>query len=253
MRKRILVIEDASLVRMTVRRGLEKIGFEVLELANCEEFLERPLRFRNINLIVLDIMLPGMDGITFLEQIRKSKDFALTPVIMLTKHSEKPTLRRALCAGAVDFICKPFIEEELLARVVRAIGEPEDHDLITLLRREVSRARRGKGMVSLVAFDYNRSLACQFEQLFKIRLKIAEQIREIDTVLLTKDKELYLLLPATDPSGSQVVVEKIREYLPAHLQWTIGSVSYPRDGGEAEKLLETLGQRSSRCLEPAAP
>lgn len=253
MRKKILVIEDASLVRMTVRRGLEKIGFEVQELTNCEAFLEKPLRFCDISLIVLDIMLPGMDGVTFLEQIRKSREFAVTPVIMLTRHSEKPTLRRALCAGAVDFIRKPFIEEDLLARVVRAIGEPEDHDLVTVLRREVSRARRGKGMVSLISFDYDRSIDCQFEQLFKIRLNMAGKIREIDTVLLTKDKELYLLLPATDPGGAQVVVEKVREYLPAKLQWKIGIVCYPRDGGEAEKLLETLEQRSSQCLEPASP
>ncbi|MCC8078261.1 MAG: response regulator transcription factor [Oscillospiraceae bacterium] len=124
MSKKALVIEDDMNIADLLRLYLEKDGFEVFRAADGGEGVEM-FRSFSPDLVLLDIMLPVMDGWSVLHEIRKDSQ---TPVIMLTAKSETPDKVNGLEQGADDYITKPFEVKELLARihaVMRRSGGPE--------------------------------------------------------------------------------------------------------------------------------
>jgi CheY-like chemotaxis protein len=126
MARRILLVDDEDHVRRALRRALAPCGFEVLEAADGQAALDL-LRVEDVDLILLDLMMPGMDGLTFLEHARVLRP--ATARVVLTGHADLHTALRAINQGAVQrFLLKPWGNEEL--RVV-----------VQLLMRE-SRARR---------------------------------------------------------------------------------------------------------------
>lgn len=111
---RILVVEDDPIIRQTEEYALRRAGFEVSSSADGLEGLEMALS-QQPDLIVLDLMLPGIDGYRFAEEVRRTNtDVAIVMVTALD--GERDTVR-GLDAGADDYIGKPFSMEELLARV----------------------------------------------------------------------------------------------------------------------------------------
>lgn len=111
---RILVVEDDPIIRQTVEYALRRAGFEVSGSADGLEGLELALS-QHPDLILLDLMLPGLDGYEFAQQVRRvNQEVAIVMVTALD--SERDTVR-GLDAGADDYIGKPFAMEELLARV----------------------------------------------------------------------------------------------------------------------------------------
>ena len=123
MSKKALVIEDDGNIAELLRLYLEKDGFDVSRAADGGEGLEM-FRAFTPDLVLLDIMLPVMDGWAVLREIRKAGN---TPVIMLTAKSETPDKVSGLEMGADDYITKPFEPKELMARihaVLRRGGEP---------------------------------------------------------------------------------------------------------------------------------
>ena len=124
MSKKALIIEDDGNIAELLRLYLEKDGFEVQRASDGGEGLEL-FRTYGPDLILLDIMLPVMDGWSVLREIRKE---SRTPVIMLTAKSETPDKVNGLELGADDYITKPFEPKELMARihaVMRRSDEPE--------------------------------------------------------------------------------------------------------------------------------
>ncbi len=113
MSKKALVIEDDMNIADLLRLYLEKDGFEVFRAADGGEGVEM-FRSFSPDLVLLDIMLPVMDGWSVLHEIRKDSQ---TPVIMLTAKSETPDKVNGLEQGADDYITKPFEVKELLARI----------------------------------------------------------------------------------------------------------------------------------------
>ena len=111
---RILVVEDDPIIGQTVEYSLRRAGFDTELVADGAEAL-RTARECPPDLIVLDIMLPGMDGYTFAEQFRRID--AETAIIMVTALDQERDKVRGLDAGADDYMTKPFSMEELLARV----------------------------------------------------------------------------------------------------------------------------------------
>ncbi len=109
----ILVVDDEVYIRRLIQRILEGAGFSVVTAANGEEAL-RTLAEGNITLVLLDIMMPGIDGLGVLALIREKYDI---PVIMVSGKGEVATLRDSLQLGADDYIRKPFHPRELLARI----------------------------------------------------------------------------------------------------------------------------------------
>ena len=111
--KKILIVEDEDSIRGFLKINLKRNGFEVLETDNGEEGLEIVER-EEPDIVILDVMLPGKDGIDVLKHIRKNSDI---PVIMLTAKGEVFDKVLALELGADDYMVKPFDPKELLARV----------------------------------------------------------------------------------------------------------------------------------------
>jgi DNA-binding response OmpR family regulator len=111
---RVLVVEDEEAIRTGLIDVLVFHGYEVDSAATGPEGLEKALTGK-FELILLDIMLPGMDGFTVLEQLRKSRP--ALPVIMLTARGDEQDRVRGLKMGADDYVVKPFSALELLARV----------------------------------------------------------------------------------------------------------------------------------------
>ena len=112
--RRILVVDDEQTVRDFLQRVLETAGYTVITASNGLEALEKMSQF-DINLVLLDIMMPGLDGFEVLDHMRQYEENI--PVIMLTGIQEVPTKIDSLALGADDYITKPFSVEELLARI----------------------------------------------------------------------------------------------------------------------------------------
>ena len=113
MKAHILVVEDDAEIREGVSIYLKNQGYAVHKAANGKEGLE-VLAQQNISLAIVDVMMPVMDGITMVLKLRERYDF---PVLMLSAKSEDIDKITGLNMGADDYITKPFVPMELLARV----------------------------------------------------------------------------------------------------------------------------------------
>lgn len=116
MAAKILIIEDEKAVREMLRFTLKNNGFEILEAEDSNSALDI-LKKNNINLIILDWMLPGKEGIEIARNIRTSGDTKDIPIIMLTAKSDESDKILGLESGADDYVTKPFSPKELIARI----------------------------------------------------------------------------------------------------------------------------------------
>ncbi|TWT45375.1 Transcriptional regulatory protein WalR [Phycisphaerae bacterium RAS1] len=112
--RRILVIEDDPGIRRGVVDALTISGYHVLEAARGDTGLKAALS-ESFDLLLLDLVLPGRDGLAILEEVRRVR--ATTPVIILTARGEETDRLRGFRLGADDYVVKPFSVKELLARV----------------------------------------------------------------------------------------------------------------------------------------
>jgi len=111
---KVLVVDDDTRIRDLLRRYLNQEGFDVL-LAEDSRALNRILQRESVDLIVLDLMLPGEDGLSICRRLRAANDH--TPIIMLTAKGEEVDRIIGLEVGADDYLAKPFNPRELLARM----------------------------------------------------------------------------------------------------------------------------------------
>jgi len=111
----ILIVDDSSFMRKMVRKLLEPKRFNVFEAKDGASGLEI-LNNQEIHLVLLDYEMPGMDGITMIEQVKKDIQFLELPIIMLSGNDHQDVVARALKNGASDFLKKPFATEELLLK-----------------------------------------------------------------------------------------------------------------------------------------
>ncbi|HEX5216911.1 MAG TPA: response regulator transcription factor [Vicinamibacterales bacterium] len=124
---RVLVVEDNLDIANLIKHYLEGAGHTIEQLASGREVLPR-VRQAAPDLIVLDLMLPGMDGLMVCQALRQDASTAAIPVIMLTARGEESDRIRGLELGADDYIVKPFSPKEMVARVaalLRRIERPK--------------------------------------------------------------------------------------------------------------------------------
>lgn len=137
-RATILVADDEPINRALIQRRLEREGYHVLTAQNGREAVE-VARTKRPDLIILDVMMPVMDGLEACQQIKTDDRVRDTPVIFLSARDETEVKVSGLSLGANDYISKPFKAEELLARVTVALRLKQERDQ---LRRRAEEAVR---------------------------------------------------------------------------------------------------------------
>lgn len=118
--RRVLVAEDDDLIADLIGHKLRLKGFEVEIVADGADAWER-IRTGRPHVVILDGMLPGLDGLDVLRRMREDPALATIPVVMLTARRREQDIVNALSLGASDYLVKPFMPEELLARVERLL------------------------------------------------------------------------------------------------------------------------------------
>jgi two-component system, OmpR family, response regulator len=221
---KILVIEDEKKIASFIRKGLEAQGFVVDVSHNGDEGYTLAAS-HSYDALVLDIMLPGRDGLSILRNLRERK--MNVPVILLTARSELNERLQGLNLGADDYLSKPFYIEELIARlqavVRRASGTSlsllEVADLtLNLLTREV---KRGDREIELTAREF-----ALLEQLMRSpgrvfsRMQICEQVWNYNFDPGSNLVEVYI----------QRLRKKVDENAPVKLIETIRGVGYRMKG-----------------------
>src|SRR4051794_39075042 len=122
---KILVVEDETAIADFVQRGLEAEGYSVACAGDGPEG-ERQALAENVDLVVLDLMLPGRDGLTVLDTIRSTKP--TLPVIVLTARDAVEDKVAGLDGGATDYVTKPFSFDELTARIRAHLRDPAQRE-----------------------------------------------------------------------------------------------------------------------------
>jgi response regulator NasT len=182
--RRALVVDDEPLLRRQVAEIIEPYGFdEILEAGDGSRALEL-IRHQEILLVVMDVGMPGIDGITTAEKIGKIKPL---PIVLLTATADLATVERARLAGVMNFVVKPVRTEQLLAAVDLAI-----HQFVELasLRDEVGQLRetletrklvdRAKGLLMKKGLDEPAA----FRRLQKLAMDKRKSLREVAEAIL---------------------------------------------------------------------
>ena len=205
MNNKILLVEDEPQISNFISRGLQREGYTVNVATDGETGLEKA--FADLpDLIILDVMLPGMDGLTVCRQIREAE--LQTPVLMLTAKDAVPDRVAGLEAGADDYLVKPFAFEELLARV-RALGRrraPIESDAPLnfsdlMLDPTTRMAQRSSRNIELTAKEYD---------LLELFMRHPNQV-------LTRD-QIYDRIWGYDFGGESNIIEVYIRYLRSKLE-----------------------------------
>lgn len=123
MGKVIMVIDDAAAIRQSVGYALQEAGFEVVEAEHGEDALKK-LKGKKMDLIVCDVNMPVMDGITFLKKLKNDEEYSahrFTPTIMLTTEAGQDSKEEGKKAGAKVWMVKPFKPEQLIDAIKKLI------------------------------------------------------------------------------------------------------------------------------------
>ena len=160
----VCVVDDDSDIRDGVKLLLESVGISCVTFSSTREFLESE-QFGNANCLILDVRLPGAGGLDLQAELTRAQ--IRTPIIFITAHGDIPMSVRAIKAGAIEFLTKPFREQELLDAVRAALERDrmqriQDQDLRDLQSRfETLTERERKVMTFVIAGLLNKQTAAQ--------------------------------------------------------------------------------------------
>lgn len=123
MAKKILIVDDSASLRQVVAIALTGAGYEVVQATDGENGLARlaELAGQKLHLIISDVNMPKMDGITFVKTLKQMSDYRFTPVIMLTTEGQDAIKESGRAAGAKAWIVKPFNPPQMLNAVAKLI------------------------------------------------------------------------------------------------------------------------------------
>lgn len=120
MAKTVMIVDDSSSLRQVVSMALKGAGYETIEACDGKDALAK-LTGDKIHLIISDVNMPNMDGITFVKEVKKHPKYKFTPVIMLTTESQEGKKAEGQAAGAKAWVVKPFQPQQMLAAVAKLI------------------------------------------------------------------------------------------------------------------------------------
>lgn len=120
MAKTVMVVDDSLSLRQVVGIALKGAGYEVIEACDGKDALGK-LNGKKIHLIICDVNMPNMDGITFVKEAKKLPDYKFVPIIMLTTEAQESKKQEGQAAGARAWVVKPFQPPQMLAAVQKLI------------------------------------------------------------------------------------------------------------------------------------
>ena len=120
-RNRVLAADDNPSTRRLISFKLQREGFNVETVENGEQLVSRMAEFRP-GLVILDLMMPIMDGYSALKALKSNRDTSSIPILMLSSKNHEDDILRCLNAGAADFMIKPFSPDELVVRVRKLLS-----------------------------------------------------------------------------------------------------------------------------------
>jgi len=130
---KIAIVEDEADLRNLLKLHLEKESYEILQFVSGDSFLDFIDR-NDVDLVILDLMLPGTDGLEICKILRKNSKTKSLPIIMLTAKSSEADIVVGLELGADDYMVKPFSMRELIARVKALLRRTSNHEKHEILR-----------------------------------------------------------------------------------------------------------------------
>ena len=213
---RILVVDDQPANLRVVGMLLTRQGYEVVTAESGPRALEI-CEADPPDLVLLDMMMPGMDGFQVIEEMRAGAAPPNVPVVFVTAAQDRDLLLRAFDAGAVDYVTKPFLPEELLARVSAHVG-------LKLTRDRLERVARERAeLVNLVAHDLKNPLSSVLfasEMLTTGACKPERVPRYMEMIHESATDALGYIRQYLENSGrAQPTSEKPRANLAATLDW----------------------------------
>jgi FixJ family two-component response regulator len=164
LRPTIFVVDDDASVRDAITNLLDSVGLHAQVFGSTEEFWNTP-RPNTPSCLVLDVRLPGVNGLDFQEALEKSG--VSIPIIFITAHGDVPMTSRAMKAGAIEFLMKPFQKEDLLAAIRQGLERDrlrrEEHAQISALRERFQQltAREREVMDLVVTGLINKQIGAQ--------------------------------------------------------------------------------------------
>ena len=120
MAKTIMIIDDSTSLRQVVKLTLVSAGYDVIEACDGVDAVSK-LDGKKVHLIICDVNMPNMDGISFVKHVKTMPNYKFTPVIMLTTESQEAKKQEGQAAGAKAWVVKPFKPETMLIAVSKLI------------------------------------------------------------------------------------------------------------------------------------
>jgi two-component system alkaline phosphatase synthesis response regulator PhoP len=224
MSKKIMIVEDEHDLIRLLKYNLEKEGFRVASVTDGSLVLAE-MRREEPDLLVLDLMLPGMDGLEICRQVRKHDRYAGIPILMLTARSGEADRVVGLELGADDYVTKPFSMRELIARI-RA-----------LLRRHETTPQRTsvqRGDLTIDPSAHAVSVAGKPVELSALEFRLLHHLASHPGLVFSRDQLLDRVWGndrSVTPRSVDVYIRRVREKIepepqqPAYLQ-TVHGVGY---------------------------
>jgi len=281
----VLVADDDPSIRLVLKHTMEQCGYHVIEAANGHEAVQTTLR-QIPDLILMDAVMPKMDGFRATEEIRKNIECEETPILMATSLDDDQSISRAFEVGASDYITKPFnwsVLRHRTARMLYAVNAERKirhlayHDALTGLPNRVlfidridqaiSRANRNSGRFALLFIDIdhfkviNDSMGHEAgdQMLNIVSRRLKALLRNTDTVARFGGDEFTVIVEALNEAESgESVAKNILASLDVpieindkqvHIGGSIGISLYPQDGENFGTLLKNADIAMYRAKE----
>ena len=195
----VLIIEDDETIRTLLKMLLAKAGFTSVREAARGDVGLSAVRSQKPDLVLLDLMLPGLDGLSICRQIRETPELAATRVIMLTAKSEDADIVRGLELGADDYVAKPFSRSVLMARIQAVLRRPapltgsEPYDGLVL--NEESRTALLDGVAIPLTHAETRTLALLLSSPGRVhtRQRILDAVKGVEQAVTERTVDVQMV------------------------------------------------------------
>jgi two-component system, cell cycle response regulator len=270
MPDKILIVDDSNMVRKTLRRHLTREDVELEEAVDGQDALEKAATFLP-DLMVLDVMMPRLDGIEVAKRVKADPKLSYIYIIMLTAMREVQDEVKGLDSGADDYVTKPFNPETLMARIHRGLRVSREKSAATrdpltglgnrrafdaALAHELARIQRSGSPLSLIMCDIdhfkrvNDTLGHETGDL--VLKELAEIIkgncRELDVPARFGGEEFVIILPDTALEGALLAAERLRASVEAHVFPGAGHVTVSLGVAQASEHPEDLVKESDQAM-----